>query len=114
MSIGFNPPISAEADGLPVLVLGTDDRVALCVKDDGQWTFVDIFRLTANWRYDWRAHRWLDVGDTDDTQDDAPDGGQTFSGHVPNPDQLRQGDSFHSQGGQAPGDLGDLDTTEAD
>jgi hypothetical protein len=109
----FRLPIEGEntQNSMPVLILGVspgDPDYVLTVDDDGRFAWESMFYVKTNWR--WRDHRWVDAGEIDDTQDDAPDGGPDLSGSVPDVDRIGQGDPVNQEGRQTPGDPGSLDT----
>lgn len=111
----FTIPVTAtnDLDGMPILIIGvTALGEYLAIDGDGKSLVLTMPDVTFNWRYDWRVHRWLDIGDVDDTQSDPPDGGSDLSGSVPEPDEFGSSDSLDPAGGQAPRDPGDLDTGE--
>lgn len=93
-------PLSADKDGLPVLVLGlTDEMEGIVITDTGKFELVDLDRLTVEWRYDWSNHKWIDVGGINGTQNDGPDGGPSFSGSVPEFDRVGASDPLDPEGG---------------
>lgn len=102
-----------DVNGLPILVIGYENGRYLAIDDGGKTNDLDRDMVTFDWRYNFRSHEWLDLGDDDDTQSDAPDGREGVSGELPDTDELSQGDPLDAEGGQAPGDPGDLDTGEA-
>ena len=111
----FPTPLRAnDVNGLPILILGiTSYFEYLAIDVDGKTGVFPHENVTLDWRYDWRDHRWVDVGETDGEKNDPPDGGSDLSGSIPEPDGVGTGDPFDEEGGSTPGDLGDLDTGEA-
>jgi hypothetical protein len=109
----FSAPIRAtnNVNGLPILLLGTTSLgEVLAVDDDGRLVFVQMADVRVEWRYNWRDQTWNEVDDG--AEDDAPDGGEDFSGSVSEPDGDGPSDPFNPEGGSATGDPGDVDTGE--
>lgn len=112
----FSAPIEGEVvqSGMPILILGlTDDGDVLSVDEDGGFIFHGFQAVRTTWRYDWRKHDWVDLKETDATQDSPLDGGEGVSGSVPESDDIGESDPFDPEGRQTTGDPGNLDTGEA-
>lgn len=113
----FTAPVEAtnNLNGLPILILGFSELGEwLVVNDEGNALMLANASVTLDWRYNWRDHTWVTVNEVlNDTQDDAPDGGQGVSGSIPDADDLGESDPLDEKGRPATSDPGDLDTGEA-
>lgn len=112
----FRIAISATNDisGLPVLVIGYENGHYLIIDDGGQTLFIDYGKVTFDWRYDWRNHHWIDVGEMHDQQTTAPDDRSApVSRFVPEPDRADNSDPLDPQGPETPGDPRRVDPGEA-
>lgn len=100
----FSAPIEATTydSGMPVLVIGvavTDEPNYIVIDDDGKTLYIPMSNVTMNWRYNWRDHEWVEVGDMNGTQDDPLDGGPDLSGPISEPDGVGPSDPIDTQGG---------------
>lgn len=114
----FNGLLEAEvvSSGMPVLMIGIQDAAdtsfVLAIDENGAFTWVDLTNLRLPWRYDFGRGDWVDIKETDDTQDNSPDGGPGIPGSVPELDEFGEGDPFDQEGRQATGGVGDVDAGE--
>lgn len=108
--------VEITSSGMPGLMLGVqegEDAVwALMIDEGGNFIWADITNLKTSWRYDFGRGEWVELKETDDTQDNSTDGGEGFSGSVPELDELGEGDSLDEEGRQAAGSAGYMDAGE--
>jgi hypothetical protein len=106
-------PLAAQSPRGPVLVLGVDSEgEAFVVLDDGNFEFISISSLKAEWRYDWRKNRWMDVqgfGDSGQDEEEADDGSEEVSGRISDTDGADGGDTGEGEYGASR----DVDPSEA-
>jgi hypothetical protein len=111
----FTAPVEAErrSNGLPLLILGyvEGSDEFLVIDDDGDFITLGSSEVRSNVRFDYGSHSWTEVNSFG--EDESPDDGSTeFPGSVPDPDGDGDGHPLDEEGGQAPGNPGNVDTSE--
>ena len=104
------------SSGMPVLIVGVQDGenidVALVIDENGNFTWDNITNLRTPWRYNFDLGEWVEQKESNGTEDDSPDGGEGVPGSIPELDEFSEGDPLDTEGRQAAGGFGYVDTGE--